>query len=94
MRVSMTHYMSTIWHDGEIVSETTSGAWGYRIDKCVALGMVKSGLATEGTVVQIEIYGEKYDATVQADGPLWDRKMSVSAHKSSFNCHAKEIAYG
>jgi len=67
-------YMSTIWHNGEVVGETTSGAWGYRIDKCVALGMVKSELAAEGTVVQIEIYGEKHNATIQADGPLWDPK--------------------
>lgn len=67
-------YMSTIWHEGEIVGETTSSAWGYRIDACIALGMVKSALAKAGTVVQIEIYGEKYNATIQADAPLWDPK--------------------
>lgn len=67
-------YMSTLWHNGQIVGETTSSAWGYRIDQCVALGMIKSELATEGTVVQVEIYGEKYNGTIQVDGPLWDPK--------------------
>ena len=35
-------YMSTLWHDGKIVGETTSGGWGHRIDKSIALGMLRS----------------------------------------------------
>lgn len=33
-------YMSPIWLGGEIVGETTSGDWGYRVNKSIALGVV------------------------------------------------------
>ncbi|WP_135506001.1 GcvT family protein [Roseovarius aestuariivivens] len=65
-------YMSTLWHDGQIVGETTSGAWGYRVGASVALGMVRADLADAGTELEVEIYGERCRATVQADAPLWD----------------------
>jgi dimethylglycine dehydrogenase len=67
-------YMSTIWHDGKIVGETTSGGWGYRVNKSIALAMLKTELNVPGTVVEVEIYGERYKATVQEDQPLWDPK--------------------
>ena len=65
-------YMSTIWHDGKVVGETTSGAWGYRVNASVALGMVRTDLAVPGTEVEVEIYGERCRAVVQPDQPLWD----------------------
>ena len=65
-------YMSTLWHKGEIVGETTSGAWGYRVGASVALGMVRADLAGPGTELEVEIYGERCRATVQADVALWD----------------------
>ncbi|MGL4489378.1 MAG: GcvT family protein [Rhizobiaceae bacterium] len=67
-------YMSTIWHDGKIVGETTSGGWGYRVNKSIALAMLKTELNVPGTVVEVEIYGERFKATVQEDQPLWDPK--------------------
>ncbi|MFX0546165.1 GcvT family protein [Roseovarius sp. S1116L3] len=65
-------YMSTLWHGGEIVGETTSGAWGYRVNASVALGMIRADLAEAGTALEVEIYGERFAATVQPDAPLWD----------------------
>ncbi len=65
-------YMSTIWHNGEIVGETTSGAWGYRVNASVALAMIRADLAEPGTALEVEIYGERCKAVVQPDGPLWD----------------------
>ncbi|PKQ13504.1 MAG: dimethylglycine dehydrogenase [Alphaproteobacteria bacterium HGW-Alphaproteobacteria-1] len=65
-------YMSTLWHKGEIVGETTSGAWGYRVGASVALGMLRADLAVPGTKLEVEIYGERFPATVQPDAPLWD----------------------
>ncbi len=65
-------YMSCIWHDGQIVGETTSGAWGYRVNASVALGMVRPDLAVPGTELEVEIYGQKRRAVVQEDQPLWD----------------------
>jgi len=65
-------YMSTLWHDGKIVGETTSGAWGYRVNASVALGMIRADLAAPGTEIEVEIYGERCRAVVQEDQPLWD----------------------
>ena len=65
-------YMSTLWHDGKIVGETTSGAWGYRVNASIALGMLRADLAVPGTKLEVEIYGDRRTATVQIDQPLWD----------------------
>lgn len=65
-------YMSTIWHGEEKVGETTSGGWGHRVDKSIALGMVRADLAVEGTALEIEIFGERRPAAVQANQPLYD----------------------
>ncbi|MGB8817756.1 MAG: FAD-dependent oxidoreductase [Rhizobiaceae bacterium] len=67
-------YMSTLWHDGNIVGETTSGGWGYRVNKSIALAMLRADLNVPGTELEVEIYGERFKATVQADEPLWDPK--------------------
>ncbi|KQY27122.1 GcvT family protein [Rhizobium sp. Root482] len=65
-------YMSTLWHDGNVVGETTSGNWGYRTGKSIALGMLKADLAVPGTEIEVEIYGDRFRATVQPDQPLFD----------------------
>jgi dimethylglycine dehydrogenase len=65
-------YMSTLWHDGNVVGETTSGNWGYRVGKSIALGMLRADLAVSGTEIEVEIYGDRFKAVVQPDGPLFD----------------------
>ncbi len=65
-------YMSTLWYDCGIVGETTSGGWGYRVDKSIALGMLRSDLTVPGTKIEVEIFGDRFPATVQEDKPLWD----------------------
>ncbi len=67
-------YMSPIWHGDEVVGETTSGDWGFRVNKSIALGMLRTDVSTPGSKVEIEIYGERYTATVEGDQPLWDPK--------------------
>lgn len=64
--------VSTLWHDGKIVGETTSGGWGHRIDKSIALGMLRADLAEPDTAIEIEIFGDRFKAVVQKDEPLWD----------------------
>ena len=49
-------YMSTVWKGDEVVGETTSGDWGFRVNKSIALGVVKTELATPGTELEIEIF--------------------------------------
>ncbi|WP_425044419.1 GcvT family protein [Primorskyibacter sp. S87] len=65
-------YMSCIWKNGEIVGETTSGAWGHRVGASIALGMVRADLAVPDTELEVEIFGTKHRAVVQEDLPLWD----------------------
>jgi dimethylglycine dehydrogenase len=67
-------YMSTIWHAGRIVGEVTSGDWGHRVGACVGLGMLRTEVNVPGTPVEVEIFGQRYPAVVQADAPLWDTR--------------------
>ncbi|QJF49911.1 GcvT family protein [Roseobacter ponti] len=65
-------YMAPLFHDGKVVGETTSGDWGYRVGKSVALGMLRKELTAPGTEVEVEIFGQRCRAVVQEDQPLWD----------------------
>ncbi len=65
-------YMSTLWHGGQVVGETTSAAWGHRAQACVALGMLRTDLTAPGTAIEVEVFGQRRAATVQPDAPLWD----------------------
>jgi len=65
-------YMSTVYHGKDVVGETTSGDWGYRVGKSIALGTIRADLAVEGTALDINIFGRMCRATVHADRPLWD----------------------
>ncbi|MGY3437882.1 MULTISPECIES: GcvT family protein [unclassified Marinovum] len=67
-------YMATIWHDGAVVGEVTSGTYGHRVGGSIALAMLRSDLGAAGTEVEVDIYGKRCRATVQPDAPLWDAK--------------------
>ena len=64
--------MSTIWHEGKIIGEVTSGAYGHRVNASIALGMVNTDLAVSGKKVTVDIFGNEYPATIQNPGSLWD----------------------
>ena len=64
-------YMSNVWRGDEIVGETTSGAYGHRTDRSIALSMIRSDLAEPGAELEVEIFGSRYPATV-ADGAHYD----------------------
>ncbi|MDP2083022.1 MAG: FAD-dependent oxidoreductase [Pseudotabrizicola sp.] len=65
-------YMSTIWHGGAVVGETTSAYWGHRVGACLALGMLRADLCAPGTEVEVEVFGERLAAQVLPDAPVWD----------------------
>jgi dimethylglycine dehydrogenase len=44
------------------------------VDKSIALGMIRADLAEPGTIVEVEIFGDRFKAVVQKDEPLWDPK--------------------
>ena len=62
-------YMSTLWQNGAVVGETTSGGWGHRL----ALGMVRADLSAPGTALEVEIFGARHAAEV-LDAAPWDPK--------------------
>ncbi len=66
-------YMSSLRKGGEIVGEVTSGGWGHRVGRSIALGTVRADLAAPGTELEIGIFGKWYPAVVH-DGPHWDAK--------------------
>ncbi len=64
-------YLSTIWKGEERVGLVTSGGYGHRIGKSIALGVVRADLAKEDETFEIEILGDRVAATVVAD-PIFD----------------------
>ncbi|HPD91952.1 MAG: FAD-dependent oxidoreductase [Rhodobacter sp.] len=65
-------YMANVWAGDTIVGEVTSAAWGYRVNACVALAMIRTAHTAPGTPLEIEIFGQRHAATVHGEGPLWD----------------------
>ena len=59
-----------IYAGGELVGRTTSGGFGWRVGKSLALGMVRPDLAAIGTALEVSILGETHAATVIADSPF------------------------
>ena len=55
---------------GELVGRATSGNYGWRTAKSLALAMVRPDLAAEGTELEIEILGERRRATVIPESPF------------------------
>ncbi len=58
-----------IYKDGNVIGRCTSGGYGWRVQKSLALGMVSPDLAAIGTELEIEILGDLYRATVIEESP-------------------------
>ena len=59
-----------IYRDGELIGRATSGNYGFRIGKSLAMAMVRPGLDDVGTEVEIEILGKRYAAVVIEESPF------------------------
>jgi dimethylglycine dehydrogenase len=55
----------------ENVGLVTSGGWSFTLNKSIALAYVRSDLATPGTKLEVEVFGERRNATVGRE-PLYD----------------------
>jgi dimethylglycine dehydrogenase len=55
--------------DGHIVGRATAGAYGHCLRKSLAIGYVKPDFSAVGTRLQIEILGERKEATVLPESP-------------------------
>jgi dimethylglycine dehydrogenase len=54
----------------ELIGRATSGGYGWRVNKSLALAMVRPDLAAIGTEFEIVILGERRKVTVIADSPF------------------------
>ena len=59
-----------IYEGEELVGRVTSGGYGWRCGKSLALAMVAPALGEPGTKLEVVILGERHQATVIADSPF------------------------
>ena len=59
-----------LYQDGKLVGRATSGGYGFRVKKSLALAMVSPELAEVGTVLEIDILGRRFDAVVIEESPF------------------------
>jgi dimethylglycine dehydrogenase len=58
-----------VYVDGSLAGRSTSGNYGFRLEKSLALAMMRPDLGEVGTEVEIEILGDRYKATVLEESP-------------------------
>jgi dimethylglycine dehydrogenase len=56
--------------NGDMVGRCTSGAYGWRLGKSLALGMVKPEFASLGQELDVSILGKPHRATIIAESPF------------------------
>ena len=66
-----------IYKGGELVGRATSGGYGFRVDKSLALGLVQAAHAPIGTELDIEILGKLHPATVIEESPYDPRNEAL-----------------
>ena len=61
---------NALTRDGELIGRATGGGFGFRVDKSLALGMVKPEYAVTGTEMEIDILNRNYRAVVIPESPF------------------------
>ncbi|XP_065060512.1 dimethylglycine dehydrogenase, mitochondrial-like [Rhopilema esculentum] len=74
----------TIWYQGRVVGNTTSGAFGYQVGKSIAYAYLPTIFQDIGTEVEVELVGKKYKGTVTKEPlvPLEAARARLAAKKS------------
>ena len=60
-----------LYADGEMVGRATSGNYGFRLERSLALAMIHPEHVVDGVTFDIEILGERYPARMVGESP-WD----------------------
>ncbi|MFN4140595.1 FAD-dependent oxidoreductase [Aestuariivirga sp.] len=58
-----------IYRNGQLIGRATNGGFGFRVNKSLALGMVRPDHAAVGTELEIKILGKMFRATVIPESP-------------------------
>ncbi len=61
---------NALLQNGELIGRATGGNFGFRVNKSLALAMLRPELARPGTELEIEILGKRYPAAVIPDSPF------------------------
>ena len=65
------HTGDPIYREGELIGTVTSGGYGHRVRRNIAMGFVESAQAAPGTALEIGILGTRYAAEV-TQAPIYD----------------------
>ena len=57
------------YKDDKVIGRATGGEYGFRLDKSIALAMVKPNLANVGEKLKVDILGKMYEATILEESP-------------------------
>ena len=63
--------VSVVYRGAEVVGLVTSGGYGYRLNRSIALAYVRTDLTAPGTPLEVEVLGERCPAVVARE-PLYD----------------------
>jgi dimethylglycine dehydrogenase len=63
--------VSIVYRGAEVVGLVTSGGYGYRLSRSIALAYIRTDLTAPGTQLEVEILGERCRAVVARE-PLYD----------------------
>ena len=58
-----------LYANGQLIGRATNGGFGYRVNKSLALGMVKPEHSAIGTELEIKILGKLFKATIVPESP-------------------------
>ena len=59
-----------IFKDGSVIGRLTSGNYGFRVEKSLAIAMVQPELAVSGTALEVDILGKMHSATIIDESPF------------------------
>ncbi len=68
-----------IFYNGENVGRVTSGGFGFRLNKSLALAMLKPEFSQIGTELKVNILGVVYDATVIKNSPYDPENLKLKS---------------
>ena len=73
-RIDVAHD-EAILKNGEAIGYVSSGGYAHHVKASMAMGYVKTEFAEPGSIVQVEILGEFYNATILSE-PMYDASGS------------------
>jgi dimethylglycine dehydrogenase len=68
-----------LYRNGQLIGRATNGGYGFRVEKSLALGMVRPEHAAVGTELEIKILGKIFKATVIPESPYDPENKTLRA---------------